>query len=120
LTWDGGDKVGFRQAYRLQLLAGGGDDGATGVVGSVGLGYSAGGLEARFQVNNYSLAPGQMGYVTRPGVAGYETVSVVTGTGSDLSSRIRVAAAGRGVLSLYWGQPWHKESRWYVVAKITL
>ncbi len=120
LTWDGGEKIGLRQIYRLQLLTGPGGDGAMGVVGSVGLGYSAGGLEARFQVNNYSLAPGQMGYVTRPGVAGYETVSVVTGTGSDLSSRIRLAAAGRGGLSLYWGQPWRKEPRWYVGLKITL
>lgn len=116
VTWSNAAGEGFHQLYRVLLLS----DKETGVVGCIGLGYDVGFFDARFQVNNYSLAPGQVGYVTRPGIAGYETVSMVTGTGSDLSSRICFDISGRGILSLYWGQPWGKAARWYAGLKCAL
>jgi hypothetical protein len=116
VTLGGANKKGFHQLYRLIILTGGG----SGVLGSIGLGYGTDVFDAKFQISNYALAPGQIGYVTRPGIAGYETVAVVTGTGSDLSSRIRVRTPGGGTLSLYWGQPWDKNSRLYASVKIAL
>jgi len=56
-------------------------------------------------VTDYALDPGELGYVSRPGMGGYEALSVTSGTGSDISARIRVRAGSHARLVLYAGRP---------------
>ncbi len=88
----------------------------TGWQGSV----ESGVLELRVAVHAFSLPAGVLGYVSRPGVAGYETVSVVSGTGSDLSVRTRMRIGTRARLTVYAGMPRSGESRTYVALALEL
>ena len=76
--------------------------------------------DASIGMNSYALDVGQTGYIGRPGVEGYETVGVVSGTGSDVSGRVRFTVKGAGRLTFYCGQPWGKPVRIYLSAKLSI
>jgi len=76
--------------------------------------------ELRVGVSTFDLPPRSLGYVSRPGIAGYETVSAVSGRGSDLALRARVFLTRRGRLEAYAGMPRTGAPRGYVALRITL
>lgn len=117
LGWDASGPGLVRQRYRVSLHLDGND--GFGAVTTIGWSFVGRWVDADFSANNYSMAPGQLGYVVRPGIAGYEIVSAVSRTGSDLSARFRIRWRGLR-LCFYWGQPWQRPPRHYASVGLSL
>jgi hypothetical protein len=77
-------------------------------------------VETGAAVHAFSLPPGPVGYVSRPGILGYETVSAVSGNGSDLSVRMRVRLGTYARLTAWAGVPRSGKWRGYLAARVTL
>ncbi len=74
----------------------------------------AGPVELRWLVTAYALAPGAVGFVTRPSAGPFESFAAVYNRGSEVAARVRWTL-GRG-LSLfgYYRAPWPDGVRAYV------
>jgi hypothetical protein len=118
IRWTGPRGHGWRQRYTAALQTREPLGGVGFVVGvSVERPFTWG--DAVFGVSSYAVASGQTAYVARPGVSGYETIGVVSNTGSDVSCRFRVEVGGVRA-ALYWGQPWGKPPRVYASASFSV
>ncbi|MFQ5511025.1 MAG: hypothetical protein ACE5EO_04185 [Candidatus Krumholzibacteriia bacterium] len=80
------------------------------VAGSAELGR----LSAAWRITAYSLPPGQLSFLTRPGAGPFEVFSTVAGKGSDVATRLRLRIAPGLRLFLYYGVPNLKEQRTYL------
>jgi hypothetical protein len=117
LGWNATGPGLVRQRYRVSLHLDGND--GFGALTTIGWSFVGRWADADFSVNNYSISPGQLGYAVRPGIAGYEIVSAVSHTGSDLSARFRIRWRGLR-LCVYWGQPWQRPPRHYASVGLSL
>jgi hypothetical protein len=108
-----GGSSGFSQRSTVVVYGAPGER-RRSVVGRWEAGVASGPLNARVAVSNYDFFLGQTGYVVRPGAGGYETVSILSRRGSDLSLRGGVDLRGNGTLQLYVGVPWRAPARFYV------
>lgn len=75
---------------------------------------------ADIQASNYSLASGQTSFAIRPGVGGFETVTPVSGGGSDVSCRGSLHLGSRASLAAYLGIPWRKPLRAYISMRLSV
>jgi hypothetical protein len=117
LGWNASGPGLVRQRYRVSLQLD--DNDGFGALATIRWSFVGRWVDADFSVNNYSLSPGQLGYAVRPGIAGYEIVSAVSRTGSDLSARLRIRWRGLR-LCAYWGQPWQRPPRQYASVGVSL
>lgn len=110
-SWEGGGEALLRQSYRLTVTRGGGP----GAVGSMGWALNMWHAEVRLQCTGYSLPSGSTGHVARPGLqGGYETLYLVSGSGTDLCIRMRLTGFRGLRLSAYAARPRRGQLRWYV------
>ena len=110
-SWESRGEALLRQSYRLTVSRGGGP----GAVGSMGWAINIWHAEVRLQCTGYSLPSGRTGHVARPGLqGGYETLYLVSGSGTDLCIRMRLMGLGGLRLAAYAGRPRRGQLRWYV------
>jgi hypothetical protein len=68
----------------------------------------------RVSATDFALPGRSSGYVARPGIAGYESVTVVSRRGSDVAARATLRAGFGTTVSFYAGVPWRREPRYLV------
>ena len=102
--------------HYLPPVAGRGEGVMTTAAGSA----EAGRVQASWRITAYSLAPGQLSFIARPGVGGFESFSPVSGQGSDLSTRVRVRIDPNLLLFFYYGVPHLQERRIYAGVRMRL
>ncbi len=108
-----GPSLSFR--YKAQALLAPGS--RPGFIAGVDVRRTGRRIDLRMSVTNFALWNGGGGYVTRPGIAGYETVSSVDRRGSDVSTRVTLRLGGGVSTEVYAGVPWEKEPRYLVSLK---
>ncbi len=102
--------------HYLPPVSGRGGGVMTTAAGSV----ESGRVHASWRISAYSLAPGQLSFIARPGVGGFEAFSTVSGQGSDLSTRVRVRLGPNLLLFFYYGVPHLQERRIYAGMRMRL
>jgi hypothetical protein len=71
--------------------------------------------EVRLQCTGYSLPSGSTGHVARAGLqGGYETLYLVSGSGTDVCIGMRLTGFRGLRFSAYAGRPRRGQLRWYV------
>jgi len=108
-----GPSLSFR--YNAQALLAPGA--RPGFIAGVDVHHGGHRIDVRASITNFALWTGGAGYVARPGIAGYETVSSVDRRGSDVSARVTLRLVDGVSTVLYAGVPWEKEPRYLVSLK---
>ena len=93
-------------------------DGSSGVVLSGGSAVHVERLSLDWRVSAYVLDRGLRGYVSRPGVAGFEFVSAVFGHGGDAAARLRLQVQRRLRFSVLVASGGSRGARAYLAVEI--
>jgi hypothetical protein len=87
-----------------------------GVISGVEVRRTGDHVDVQASVTNFALWTGN-GYVSRPGIAGYDMVYAVTRRGSDVSARVRARLVAGVVATVYAGVPWDREPRYLLTVR---
>jgi hypothetical protein len=103
--------VGSSLAFRYQVQALPERGALTGFVAGLEVRHETHRTALTASVTDFAL-PGGSGYVSRPGIAGYESVSAVQRRGSDVSARAALRLGYGATVTVYAGVPWEREPRY--------